>query len=244
MKNKIQIETRSPCLESLFFHRALATVLLLAVPLLISCGGGGNSAASSPPPPPPAASAVSVTISPKNVNNLPAGGTQAFNATVTGSSNQAVIWSVREGAWCGSVTTSGTYLAPNSPGLVCHVVATSQADATKSDTAEIMVSPISMHASTGSMQKSRVGHSATLLANGKVLIAGGYVPACTECLGVPDNTAELYDPATGVFALTGSMAEVRAKHTATLLTSGQVLTAGGDPTGINGGGAGCTDCID
>jgi len=113
---------------------------------LAGCGGG--QAASLPPPSPPA-STISVTIFPENVDNLPAAGTQVFTATVTGSSNQAVAWSVMEGAWCGSVSSgnsgTGTYLAPNSPGVVCHVIATTQADSAKSDTATVTISPISMY---------------------------------------------------------------------------------------------------
>ena len=55
----------------------------------------------------------------------------------------------------------------------------------------------------------------TLLRDGKVLVAGG-------------NSAELYDPATGTWASTGSMASERSGHTATLLTDGKVLVAGDD----------------
>ncbi|HSQ32340.1 MAG TPA: kelch repeat-containing protein [Gemmatimonadaceae bacterium] len=80
---------------------------------------------------------------------------------------------------------------------------------------------------TGSMTRARVGHTATLLANGKVLIAGGGAA-----------TAELYDPATGTFALTGSMSVSRSLHSATLLPDGRVLVAGGysgDP--FSGSGA-------
>jgi hypothetical protein len=62
-------------------------------------------------------------------------------------------------------------------------------------------------------------HTATLLANGKVLVAGGY--------GAP-NIAELYDPATGIWSVTGSLHEGRLEHTATLLTNGKVLVAGGN----------------
>jgi hypothetical protein len=66
-------------------------------------------------------------------------------------------------------------------------------------------------------------HTATLLPNGKVLIAGG----CFGNGGPGQSTAELYDPATATFSATGSMADARCNHTATLLNSGQVLIAGG-----------------
>lgn len=74
---------------------------------------------------------------------------------------------------------------------------------------------------TGDMGTERASHTATLLANGKVLITGGYNN--TEVLA----TAELFDPATGTFTATGTMKEVRSEHTATLLANGRVLVVGG-----------------
>jgi hypothetical protein len=76
---------------------------------------------------------------------------------------------------------------------------------------------------TGSMTTARVSHSATLLGNGKVLIAGGKSDGTTYL-----NTAELYDPASGTFtAIDSTMGSPRDAHTATLLPDGTVLLAGG-----------------
>lgn len=74
----------------------------------------------------------------------------------------------------------------------------------------------------GSLSLGRAQHTATLLGNGKVLIAGGNTPA-----GIT-NTAELYDPATDRFTpLPTTLVTPRSNHTATLLANGKVLLAGG-----------------
>jgi len=80
---------------------------------------------------------------------------------------------------------------------------------------------------TGSMTTARAGHTATLLLDGTVLIAGG--------LGNPNAptgmavlaSAELYDPLNGTFAATGAMTSPRYMHQATLLADGRVLIVGG-----------------
>jgi Kelch motif/Galactose oxidase, central domain len=71
---------------------------------------------------------------------------------------------------------------------------------------------------TGSLHRGRSSHTATLLADGRVLIQGG---------SGFQTTAELYNPATGTFALTGTTRAGRWLNTATLLPDGRVLISGG-----------------
>jgi Galactose oxidase, central domain/Kelch motif len=78
---------------------------------------------------------------------------------------------------------------------------------------------------TGSMGSARSGHTATLLRNGKVLVAGGSND--NDTLSYRLASAELYDPGTGRWTPTHDMTEVRQSHTATLLLDGRVLVVGG-----------------
>jgi len=69
----------------------------------------------------------------------------------------------------------------------------------------------------------RSGHTGTLLPDGKVLVAGGE----TVLHESPIASAELYDPFTRQWTMTGPMRSARVSHTATLLPNGKVLVAGG-----------------
>jgi len=76
---------------------------------------------------------------------------------------------------------------------------------------------------TGNPAIARATHTATLLPDGKVLIAGGVSTGIFGSL----SSAELYDPASGTWTSTARLTDGRAAHTATLLTNGKVLVAAG-----------------
>ena len=82
----------------------------------------------------------------------------------------------------------------------------------------------------GSMAQTRVAPAATTLQDGTVLVSGGQT-------GVSDNifvaAAELFDPASGTFNVTGSLNQARSEHTATRLADGSVVVTGGRASNLN-----------
>ncbi|MGB8474336.1 MAG: hypothetical protein WCE61_09650 [Candidatus Acidiferrum sp.] len=108
---------------------------------MLGCGGGSSGTIQPPPPTPPA---PSVTVTPISSSVL-LGNSQSFSATVTNTTDTSVRWSVNGlpggSASTGTITTSGVYTAPPdlpSPTTV-QVTATSQADTTKSATAQLTI---------------------------------------------------------------------------------------------------------
>lgn len=73
---------------------------------------------------------------------------------------------------------------------------------------------------SGNLNTARDYHTATLLPNGKVLIAGGST-VFSDASSIALASAELYDPSTGTFAMAGNMTVARAGHTATSLANGK-----------------------
>lgn len=147
------------------------------------------------------------------VESLGPAGTRQF--TVSGFSDDTfVTWSVLEGDSGGVITATGLYTAPVSTGTF-HVIATGTADPTQKAASTVTVTG-SGFTRAGAMNAPRAGHTATLLADGKVLVVGGQ-----------DARAELFDPETQSFSFTGSLSAGRSYATATLLKDGRVLVAGG-----------------
>lgn len=85
---------------------------------------------------------------------------------------------------------------------------------------------------TGTPVTFHEGGSATLLANGEVLLAGGSSYTTSGSL-VPTAAAELYDPSTGHWTATGTLPSARQSQVAVLLPNGQVLVAGGEDSGFS-----------
>jgi len=175
--------------------------------------------------------AISVSVAPAQ-SSLRTGSSETLTVSVAGTTDASVTWAVREGASGGTIATGAsssqvTYTAPATTGTF-HVVATSVADPTASAVAAINVASGGSFVPTGSMMVGRINHTATLLKDGRVLIAGGDAPSGVVGFVEPTVSAELYDPNTGAFTPTGSLTEApRVDHTATLLRDGRVLIAGG-----------------
>lgn len=150
------------------------------------------------------------------------------SVTLSAESNYVYLNGFRETASMGSprVGASMTRLADGRVLVVGGVDASN----TPLSSAEIYDPTAGSWTPTGSLTLGpRSIHTATLLNNGKVLIAGGSsqpLPASNALA-----TAEIFDPTTSLFSSTSSLNVARMVHTATLLDNGKVLIAGGGSTG-------------
>ncbi len=157
-------------------------------------------------------SPAALQVSPPS-DSLGTNSTRQFEAILSGS-HTPVTWSVEEASVGGTISSNGLYTAPTNAGTF-HIVATSLADATQTAVATVSILN-SGFTQTGSMHVARAGHTATLLADGNVLIVGG-----------GDANAEFFDPSSGTFAPAGTMTTPRYGAQATLLANGKVLITGG-----------------
>jgi len=158
---------------------------------------------------------------------LVAGGEDACGAALA----SAELYDPRTGSW----TPTGSMVAPRADHtatllpdgrvLVAGGTDLAPASGASADTtgpaasAELYDPRTGSWTATGSMVGQHVMHTATLLPDGRVLVAGG--------TSGPAASAELYDPRTRSWTATGSMLTPRRSHTATLMPDGRVLVVGG-----------------
>ncbi len=189
--------------------RSVHGVLLAAIGLALLAGCSGSTAVTTSPPPPTAPPA-SATAQSQQSGFVPTG-------SMTDDRGGAAAVLLQDGR---VLIAGGERYAEESGATMRYELAT----------AELYDPATGKFTATGSMSVPRSHLTATLLSSGHVLITGGYnTPAGDEMGGpAPLDTAEVYDPATGEFTPTGSMAVARDGHTATLMPDGRVLVSGGN----------------
>ena len=153
----------------------------LASSVLCACAIAACTASPSPAgmngPTGPAGSAIVITLSPLGSSTV-TGGSVSFSASVTGTSDSGVIWSVQEGAIGGTVSTSGVYQAPNTTGTY-HVVAASHADPSTFQVATVSVAAPPGTGVTISVSPSSATTDACKTVSFSAAVAGGTTAGLT-----------------------------------------------------------------
>src|SRR5262249_55000012 len=147
--------------------------------------------------------------------------------------DHAELYNPRSGTFTRTGDMTASHTGPTATFLTTGKVLLAGGDLCDGDgptaSAELYDLATGTFAPTSNLTTGREQHTATLLPDGTVLMTGGH-----NGLPVPgggfDNiaSAELYNPVTGAFSATGSMATGRDVHNATLLKNGQVLITGGN----------------
>jgi len=250
---KLRTLDRSGSFTNVRFHPSAIALVIAAVTGVWGCGGGSTYSSLPTPPTPPPAPLVTVTVSP-NTATLLLGATQSFAATVTGTTNTTVTWSVQE-SFGGTIDSTGLYTAPQNATGTFYVVATSQANradmgiaAVAVQQSQLTISPVQVALAPGGTQTFTVGVAG--LANtavtwaiqetgGGVITGAGVYTAPTAdgfyhaiATSVQDTTISAratisVTPALISFFPTGSLQVARGFHTATVLNNGEVLVVGG-----------------
>ena len=194
-------------------------MILFAAILLSSCGGGGSPAGTPPP-------------------------TYTVGGTLSGLASGSTVTLENNGGDALTLSSNGTFtfatplldgagynvtiaaLPADQPCTAIYGAATVKGADVNNVNVFCGPSPRGAFIAAGSLATARYPHTATLLPDGRVLVAGG----SNNINGVLAS-AELYDPAGNSWSSAGSLATGRYAHTATLLPGGRVLVAGG----YNGG---------
>jgi len=160
-------------------------LLLLLAPFLAACGNS-SAFSSSNQSPPPASGTVAVIVTPPTAN-IRAGSTYLFTATVTGSSNTLVSWSVNStpggSSTLGTIDSSGNYTAPSvlpSPNTV-SVTATNSADSAKSASSSVtLLNPTPVLAGISPASTNLGSYTLTVIGSG--FVSGAQVLVDTSAL--------------------------------------------------------------
>jgi N-acetylneuraminic acid mutarotase len=153
-----------------------------------------------------------------------------------GTLKSAELYDVATGTWSNTGSLNGgrafhtATLLPNGKVLVVGGFSCAPPPATCAylNSVELYDPDMGLWTITGSLNTARGSHTATLLANGKVLVAAGATDGTGALL-----SAELYNPLAGTWTSTGNLNVARTFHTATLLLEGKVLVAGGEGCDLN-----------
>jgi N-acetylneuraminic acid mutarotase len=159
---------------------------------------------------------------------LPNGTVLVVGGTNSGALASAELYDPATGTWSatGSLATQRwKHTATLLPSGKVLIAGGANGTNTALASAELYDPAAGTWSATGNLAIGRTRHTATLLPDGTVLVAGGLVLAA-DVLKYGAST-QLYDPATGTWSVTGSLAVRRYYHTAMLLPNGQVLVAGG-----------------
>jgi hypothetical protein len=175
--------------------------------------------------------AIPASTSPATITGLTPG-TQyqiAVAATnIAGTGPLSVVHSVNTtGTFTGSGATAGPSLTAAGleqgvalPDGRVFLVGGYLPDNSLSKIAQIYNPATNTMTTVASMSTARLGHTATLLSDGRILVAGGSDGGALD-------TAEIYNPVSNIWSSTGSMSAARMYHTATLLPDGRVIVIGG-----------------
>ncbi|HEX4480786.1 MAG TPA: kelch repeat-containing protein [Rudaea sp.] len=162
---------------------------------------------------------------------------ELFDPATSTWSAAASLHTGRGAATASLLSTGQVFVAGGNPAKDCNVMETTTGSTTvcyATTGTELYTPGGNVWNTTATMATARQGHTATVLASGKVLVVGG-ASDCTTVLDPSSETfyctylatAELYDPAANSWSAAGTLTTARMDHTATLLASGKVLVAGG-----------------
>ncbi|MEO7391754.1 MAG: kelch repeat-containing protein [Ramlibacter sp.] len=195
----------------------LATLLAVA----ISACGGGDSGDSTPAPPAPPPTVITISLA-TATPAIQVNQAAQFQATLAGTTNLQVSYSVEGGSANGSISASGLYTAPDHAG-VFTVRATSAADPTKSATAAIAVTaaPVVTMTMTPANATVTSGGSVAFSTNepATFAVAGGSANGTVTATG-PGNASYIAPATPGVYQVVATAtADAARKATATVTVS-------------------------